>query len=277
MDWNEWPMWTGLILGTVGVISTEAWPTAWIIMEVNLISFLPLISSNWDIKKVCILYFIVQSVGSLTLIGRGLLQDRRTSCAKWVSLGLLLKSSIAPMHYWGVVVVLKLRPLRALVFLTWQKISPLFLLLLSSSSLLLCGILIMNAVISALSSLGRKNLVLLLFFSGLLHVSWIISAPLLERVKYFMLYVVVLVPIVFSDDDQNLALLMFNLSGIPPLRGFFIKLGILQFTMLNLSIFLLCFSSFLLYAYTRVFIVNRTKTQKMKSRTIMVCRWGLFC
>ena len=87
-----------------------------------------------------------------------------------------------------------------------------------------------------------------------------------------MLYVVVLVPIIFSDEDQNLVLLRFNLSGIPPLRGFFIKLGILQFTRLNMSIFLLFFSSFLLYAYTRVFIVNRTKTQKMKSRTIIVCR-----
>ena len=128
-------MWTGVIFGTLGTLTCESWPVIWIILEINIMAFIRLFSSKWSAKKRCIVYFIVQRVGSLIILRRGVLSDW-SKMATWTILGITLKARIAPLHFWGGVVITRLTSSTAFIFLTWQKIAPVFLLFVTRPKML---------------------------------------------------------------------------------------------------------------------------------------------
>lgn len=271
--WSDFSMWTGVVLGSLGAISTESWPTIWIILEVNLISFLPLITIKWNVKKIRIIYFIVQRVGSLTLLTGGVMSDRTVYFSKWISLGLLLKASLAPMHFWGAPVIVTLNKLMRFIFLTWQKIAPVILLITVTAKFLLCSVLLLNALVATIGGVGRKNIFLLIFYSGLIHISWVLAAPMVGSCTYFLMYLATSAPIFFNTTD--LPILIMNLAGFPPLTGFFMKLTVLQELRSILGVLLLTLSLLLLFSYIRLFLYPVViKTGKIKLRTVIVCRFG---
>lgn len=61
--------------------------------EVNLISFVPLISGSYRLKKIVLLYFFVQRIGSLLVLSCGVVG------LGYAYAGLLLKARIAPFHF----------------------------------------------------------------------------------------------------------------------------------------------------------------------------------
>lgn len=233
-------MWTGVFLGGVGAVSSDQWITIWAMMELNLMSFLPLIRKKWSIKKVSMTYFIVQRVGSLFVL-RGIV-------TRWAAPGLVLKMSLAPLHFWGSMFVLYLGKIEILLFMTWQKMAPMILLVMSTAKTVLLAIVIINALISALCSIGGKHLYILLFFSGLLHVRWMVTTVFVWL--YFVVYSVITVPALLRFNR----LLMLNFAGMPPLTGFFLKLLLLQHIRSALAIVLVSSSLVFLYAYLRLFI-----------------------
>jgi len=260
-------------MGTLGRLSTESWPTAWLIIEVNLISFLPLISSC-SRKKTRMIYFVVQRIGSLLLLTR-YVSDRLTLFSKWVCIGLLLKAGLAPMHFWGPPLLLTLTPALSLVFLTWQKIVPFFLLFVRCSKYVLLSTICFNLFVSATCSIGSKCISVLMFFSGLIHSGWILSAPLLVSAFYFMVYVSMIIPIFFCSQS-NLPYLFLNLAGLPPMTGFIIKLTVLQtMSMSLLAPFLLC-SGIILYAYLRIFLYSPfSNLGGLTWSTLLTCFLGI--
>ena len=266
-------MWTGVLLGTVGAISTENWPQIWIVIEVNLISFLPLITIKWRAKKVGMIYFIVQSIGSQGILCGGVLSDTSTLISKWVPIRILLKSRLAPLHFWGASLIPKLRALTAFVFLTWQKIVPLFLFLITTSKFFINAILFINLLVSTRCRLGTKNIYVLIFFSSLIQIGWVISAPLGCACLYFMLYAMSSGPIYFDNLTTNMPILILNMAGLPPITGFIIKLKVLQLISMRLGILLLAFSTLLLFVYIRSFILSK-KNGSLRLRTIAVCCLG---
>ena len=84
------------------------------IIELNLISFLPLIVSDRVNKKNAILYFVIQSVGSLIILSGGIVEVMIYCVAG----GLLLKGGLAPFHFWGPILIVNLSKINALIFLT---------------------------------------------------------------------------------------------------------------------------------------------------------------
>ena len=229
---------------------------------------------QWRSKKNALIYFIVQSVGSLSIFAGGVISDIRSFTMKWIVLGLLIKLSLVPFHFWGPLLLIKMDELISIIFLTWQKIAPAFLLMIASSKYVLFFLLIMNLTVGALYRIGSKSLPLLLFFSGLMHIGWIIAGPLNAGIVYFGLYCLSSVPILLNNG--NLVLLMLNLGGLPPFTGFIIKISMLQFTLLRQGILILLISIGPLYAYTRCFLISPLKKEKLKFSTILVCSAGLF-
>lgn len=267
-------MWTGVLLGTIGAISAEAWPIIWLRMEINLISFLMLLSISWSTKKTCMIYFVVQRVGSLLILRRGLASDIKRLMASWVTLGLLIKIRIAPLHFWGAVLIGKLKGLLAYIFLTWQKMAPIFLLLVRTPKLLIIRILLINITVRSRCAIGRKNIFVLLFFSGLMHACWLISSRVSRAYQYFLMYSLISLPLFILTHNQPI--LFFNLAGLPPLTGFFMKLNIIQLVNPRWGIMLLLFSAVVLYSYLRVFLFSAYKqNSSINIFTVIVCGFGL--
>ena len=67
---------------------------------------------------------------------------------------------------------------------------------------------------------------------------------------------------------------MINLAGLPPLTGFYIKLGVLQSTSIALVVFLLSFSVSLLFAYMRLFLITPHK-EGLKLYIVVPCCLGV--
>lgn len=264
---------SGLTLGTLGAISTDAWPLAWLLIEINLMSFIPLISKKWTAKKNTLLYFIAQRLGSLSLFAGGVLGDEQTMPTKCILLGLMLKTRMAPLHFWGAVVISSLIPLYALVFLTWQKIVPLCLLFITVNKYLLFWVVVVNILVGSFCVIGSKDILILIFFSGLIHIGWILAGRFILAMKYLIFYSISTAPIVLSFG--NLPLLLMNIAGLPPITGFLIKMRMLQLTDTRMGLFLLLTSSFPLFTYLRYYLIKPYNWRKIERSTFVVCSVGL--
>lgn len=231
-------------------------------------SFMPMIAKRWVEKKITMIYFMVQSVGSLTVLAGGLTDNSLTS--KWITTGLLLKASFAPFHFWGVSLIAVLRKINSFLFLTWQKIIPLTLLLIVTPKTSALLVVFLNIFVASYFSVSSKCLHILLFFSGLLHRGWILSTTFSLASKYFFFYCLISAPLFERAADP---FLLFNLAGLPPMTGFFMKLSVLQTTGIRLSLILLLFSIALLFCYIRIFLTMKMK--RIKVSTLAVCSAGL--
>ena len=86
-----------LIGGTLLTVGANAWPVAWMGLELNLLGFIPFAIIRTENKKPAIYYFVVQSVGSLLLLFGGMSVGIALSLCLF---GLLLKMGLAPLHFW---------------------------------------------------------------------------------------------------------------------------------------------------------------------------------
>lgn len=262
-------MWTGVLLGCMGALSADSWPVLWLILEVNLMSFLTQLAKKWSMKTQTILYFIVQRVGTIVILSGGLMSDRTAMIGHWVILGLLLKSRLAPFHFWGAVLVSKMTSGVAYIFITWQKIVPIIILFQLNIRM---GFLFLNIMIASMCSVGTKNIHTIMFFSGLLHICWVLTSPVTIAYQYFFLYSLILLPIFTYGFNP---ILILNLAGLPPITGFFMKLMVLQTLRIRFCVILFLFSVPLLFVYLRAFMWN-TGAREIKMSSLLVCRIGLF-
>uniref|UniRef100_UPI0030E2EC08 NADH dehydrogenase subunit 2 n=1 Tax=Ocypode rotundata TaxID=1844313 RepID=UPI0030E2EC08 len=296
-----------LLLGSIISISSISWFGAWVGLELNLMSFIPLISvkANSYLSEAALKYFLMQALGSAILISSSFLFSYfyLMPCTL-IFLALLLKVGSAPFHFWFPQVMEGLLWPQALMLSTIQKLAPLTLISYLASNAPLNKLIILAASLSAITgALGGLNLSSLrkiIAFSSINHLSWMmiaISASDTFWLLYFIVYSLIVMSIttMFSSlqafslsslikSNQNkisyAILISFNflsLSGIPPFTGFIPKWLLIQVMMdLNLFVplfFLLSSSLITLYFYLRIMIplfvmVNPVLNFNMKFQSI---------
>nr|AKS03963.1 NADH dehydrogenase subunit 2 [Spadella cephaloptera] len=254
----------GLIFGLVCAVSSNNWLLIWLGLEINMMSFLPLIGNNNSSKKKVSLYFVVQSIGSLLILATGIMQINIT--ARIMILALSLKMGIIPVHFWIPPLISTMKSYQMSLLLTIQKISPLVLLKVVMNSAFLTTLLVLNAILGGMMVMISMMMPLLLLFSGTIHLSWLLSALNTSMFwNYMIIYMFLLTAIIkFWDMNQknSMQLTLLNFGGIPPFLGFSLKLNTLS--MLN-SIHippLLMGSCMSLYAYVRLLLSGMTVSKK---------------
>nr|YP_009441838.1 NADH dehydrogenase subunit 2 [Ips sexdentatus]AOY39591.1 NADH dehydrogenase subunit 2 [Ips sexdentatus] len=279
-----------LIMGTLISISATSWFTAWIGLEVNLLSLMPLMKSfkNKFSAEATLKYFMTQAMASAILIFSIVLISnfKNSSFFEISSLGapllnsaLLMKMGAAPLHFWLPEVVSGISWYLNIIILTWQKIAPMILLFYcSASNLFLSIFIIISSIVGSLESLNQTCLRKLLVYSSINHISWMLSALLNSMnswMIYFVIYSFINLSIIFilnlnkiyflSQINQISAnktiklLFMMNflsLGGLPPFIGFFIKWMTLNEMILNkmffLPIILISLTLIALFTYSRI-------------------------
>jgi len=229
-----------------------------------LICFIPLLSLSIGKKRTLIIYFIIQRVGSLAMLRLGRL-------GLIVCAALALKISLAPFHFWAPSLVDSLKGVILVIFLTWQKVAPLFVLLRLSLSLILLAL--VNIVIGALLALSAVGLPVLLLFSGLRHARWVVRCSVSRRLVYFIFYCA-LVSLILLDKSPSKIIQLICLAGLPPITGFIIKILALQGMSAWIWPILLAGSSLVIYAYMRGFMAKNVVFTRPMS--VFVCWGGLF-
>nr|QFK69670.1 NADH dehydrogenase subunit 2 [Parapenaeopsis tenella] len=275
-----------LLLGTFLSISSSSWFGAWVGLELNLLSFIPIISlkNNQYSSEAALKYFLIQALGSsIIILSASFVLIKSFSANLILSIALLLKAGAAPFHFWFPSVMEGLQWSQAAILMTIQKIAPLSLLsyLDSSCYLILLGAIILSATIGAIGGINQTLLRKIMAYSSINHMAWMIVAMMISETSwlfYFLFYSFLAssIAILFNIQDAfhishifnhtsaspQIKILTFmsllSLGGLPPFSGFIPKWFIIQ-ELISTNLFfillvLLSSALFTLYYYLRIAI-----------------------
>lgn len=268
-----------IILTIFIALSSNSWFIYWLIIEINIISFIPLIN-NYKLKNfnAIISYFVVQSFSSslffISAFQFNLLQ--LDFFLYLINTSILIKLGIIPFHFWLISIRESLTFNTPLILLTIQKGIPLLIIekFINSS---LIPLFVTSSLISSILAIKYKLLKKILIFSSISHQGWILCLIIKKLnfwFSYLLLYFIIIFNIIeicrkhklnyFSDFLKKkikpeikikIIILIISLAGIPPFLGFFIKIvSIYLLIEINLIfIFILILSSLInLFFYIRI-------------------------
>ena len=248
----------------------------WILLELNIIRFLPIISSKEHIEiENSIKYFLIQRWASVIFLISFFFFILFINNINYIIIfRIFLKLGVAPFHIWFIS-ILKTRSLFILIILsTIQKIIP--LVILSNISIrfdLIYMIILINTIFLLIILSRIINLNKILAVSSINNIIWILFRIIFSLKLIFIfiiIYLFLLIGVFILYNLYNLniflqinrinyfdkliiTIIFISLGGIPPLLGFLIKYVILKFIIIYEKIFFLLiiiFSSLLvLYIY----------------------------
>lgn len=247
-----------MVFGRVMCISSNNWLHVWGGLEINLLSFIPIIvcSINENEVESTLKYFLVQALGSsLILLGRFRLYNyimgvlRLSFRCILLLFSIIVKLGVFPFHYWLPQVILGLSWFSCIILSTWQKLGPIFIMLsiidnIYSKFLLIVGSL--RSLIGGLGGLNQSQIRALLSYSSIGHIGWMVVCIFYSRtyfIIYFILYCtinIIIMYIMIKIPSKLLNFMIYNhfplytifllgmlflsLGGFPPLLGFYPKI-----------------------------------------------------
>nr|YP_002456243.1 NADH dehydrogenase subunit 2 [Deracantha onos]ABV23664.1 NADH dehydrogenase subunit 2 [Deracantha onos] len=251
-----------LMLGTLISITSTSWLGVWMGLEINLLSFIPLMTNTKNIMstEASLKYFLIQALASALLLfviilmssWPNLFLTQNNLFNTMISSTLMLKMGAAPFHFWFPGVMEGLSWMNCLILMTWQKIAPLMLLsYVLDSTVFISFIILTSIIIGSLGGLNQSSLRKLMAYSSINHVGWMISAMMVGENMwelYFLIYTLLSLSIVLMfnlfevhhinqnfltlSNNRNSKTLMFllllSLGGLPPFLGFLPKWLIIQ-------------------------------------------------
>nr|QOL00634.1 NADH dehydrogenase subunit 2 [Kingdonella pienbaensis] len=279
-----------LIMGTILSISSNSWFWVWMGLEINLLSFIPMLENNKNtmMNKSSNKYFIVQTMASTLLLFSMLLiqmkyplnWESELISSMMVSSSLFLKIGAAPFHFSFPEVMGMSSWSNCLTLMTWQKIAPMMVMLYCNqlSTFMFMNI-ILSIIIGVLSGLNQTSLRQLLAYSSISHLGWMISSLMVsENVweLYFIIYSLLSLIMVLLIKQINLfflnqiysstnmkmetKFLMYHLLlgffKLPPFLGFLPKWiiinSLVENNMTTLMTIMVMLTTITLYYYLRI-------------------------
>nr|YP_009555987.1 NADH dehydrogenase subunit 2 [Myllocerinus aurolineatus]QBF03603.1 NADH dehydrogenase subunit 2 [Myllocerinus aurolineatus] len=280
------------IIGSLIAMSACSFYIAWVGLEINLLSIIPLFKNikNKYPSEASMKYFIAQAMGSSLFLfsiiiyfikNMPLSAEPEITELILISTALLLKMGAAPFHFWLPEVTTGLNWMSNFILLTWQKIAPMVLLSyqIHKHILFFSIIIIVSSMISGLQGLNQICLRKIMAYSSINHVSWMISS-LLNSVsifqyyfitycfinmnifiifKKFNIFVISQLSSITSSKKKLKFFFMLNflsLGGLPPFLGFLPKWLTINSMILNkhytMMTILIIFTLLSLYFYMRI-------------------------
>nr|YP_009890091.1 NADH dehydrogenase subunit 2 [Polyphaga plancyi]QKK69164.1 NADH dehydrogenase subunit 2 [Polyphaga plancyi]WGO57834.1 NADH dehydrogenase subunit 2 [Polyphaga plancyi] len=291
-----------LVSGTLISISSNSWLGAWMGLEINLLSFIPLMSTtkNMFTTEASLKYFLIQALGSSTLMFLIIMKMIteynpmmiNTHSSIFMLIPLLLKSGVAPLHWWFPSVMEGLNWMNCSILMTIQKIAPLMLMsyLLKMTQISMVFIL-MSAITGAIGGFNQISIRKILAYSSINHLSWMLIALASGKniwLIYFSIYTIMILAIILILNNFKISFinqlmsmnhnpetkiiflsLLLSLGGLPPFLGFLPKWIMIQSMIENdmttLSVIMILMSLITLHYYLRIcystFLIIYTKTK----------------
>nr|AJW76343.1 NADH dehydrogenase subunit 2 [Cylindraustralia sp. HS-2014] len=276
-----------LMLGTIITISSNNWLGVWMGFEINLLSFIPLMSNTKNTlnTETSIKYFIVQALASTILLFTVMMSSNYSlfnlpiSMNMIVSSSMLLKAGAAPFHFWFPEVMNGLNWSNCFILMTWQKLAPLMIIsYLIKNNMFFITIIILSSIVGGIGGLNQTSLRKIMSYSSINHISWMLTAMLISEMMwnmYFSIYMFLslIMTMMFSMTksfflnqlfsktyNPIINFLMFlnllSLGGLPPFLGFMPKWLIVQYMIsmnhMFLSITMVFMTLITLYYYIRI-------------------------
>nr|YP_010118677.1 NADH dehydrogenase subunit 2 [Pelopidas mathias]QQY86873.1 NADH dehydrogenase subunit 2 [Pelopidas mathias] len=275
-----------LIFSTLISISSNSWMGCWIGLEINLLSFIPLISNsnNLMMSEASLKYFLIQTIASINFLFSILLKlimmknfEMNFLLTILINSSMMTKMGSAPFHFWFPNIIEGMSWLNCFILMSWQKITPMILLSYYMNKNFLMLIMMINSIIGAIGGINQISLRKLLSFSSINNLGWMMSSILISEtlwLLYFMLYSFFISIMCFMFYMMNVffinQLFIFNfnyllkfmlminflsLGGLPPFLGFFPKWIIINFLMMN-NLYIIMFIFVMMSLITLFFYIR---------------------
>nr|YP_011017380.1 NADH dehydrogenase subunit 2 [Amblyomma neumanni]WQF69043.1 NADH dehydrogenase subunit 2 [Amblyomma neumanni] len=268
-----------ILLTIIMAITSNSWFIYWLMMEMNLLIFIPIINSNkMSNSNLMVSYFIVQSFSSsiffLGAMNFFVFQNILFKLLMMISI--MIKLALIPFHFWLTSLSELIDYPSLFLILTAQKFIPLFILSKVSMNILFV-IISVSTLMSSIFAINSKTIKKILIFSSISHQGWLIALILVKSnfwLTYMVIYSLLLYKITFllkkfnmkqisnlfmmqkdSLSKISIIMMMMSLGGMPPFFGFIVKLiSILIFIKnLNYIVIILISSSMInIFFYIRM-------------------------
>nr|ADV76259.1 NADH dehydrogenase subunit 2 [Nactus eboracensis] len=258
---------TSLTTSTIITMASNHWLLAWLALELNTLSILPIIMRHPHPRttEATTKYFLTQTTAAALILFAtsnnawqtghwSIMQTTSTLTATIITVAIMLKLALAPTHFWYPEVLQGTTLPTALAISTWQKLAPLTLLImlinhLPTNILLLTGVL--STLTGAWMGLNQTQMRKILAFSSIAHMGWLIIALTLNptlttlTIMVYLIMTISLFTSLITTTSKTLLdistswpqsptllaltlLTLMSLGGLPPLTGFMPKLLILK-------------------------------------------------
>nr|BCG67079.1 NADH dehydrogenase subunit 2 [Amblyomma testudinarium]BCG67352.1 NADH dehydrogenase subunit 2 [Amblyomma testudinarium]BCG67365.1 NADH dehydrogenase subunit 2 [Amblyomma testudinarium]BCG67378.1 NADH dehydrogenase subunit 2 [Amblyomma testudinarium] len=253
-----------IIIMTISItISSNSWFMYWLMMELNLLTFIPIMNSKKKNNSNCMItYFIIQTFSStvflISILNLNIFNLYFFNLCLLISL--MIKLAIIPFHFWLTHLSEMIDFKSLFLILTIQKFIPLFIL-----SLFFMKIIILFALISSIFGsifvINLKSFKKILIFSSISHQGWMISLILVKSnfwISYLIIYSFLIYKITYLLNKNkfnftnsmffnkkmflekiSFFMLMLSLGGMPPFLGFIAKMISIIIIMNNNNIIIL--------------------------------------
>nr|AAG00631.2 NADH dehydrogenase subunit 2 [Chelosania brunnea] len=257
----------GITLSTLMVISANHWLVAWMGLELNMISILPMMTKQKHPRsaEAATKYFLTQATASSIMLLSSTLNAWQTSswditqfnnplsCILMI-FALSMKMGAAPLHFWLPEVLQGSTLTMALLITTWQKIAPITLVYMisnhiQSNIMLIIGML--SILVGGWGGINQTQLRKMMAYSSIAHLGWTMTAISITpniALLNIIIYMTISTPIFLLLTTPSiktlkamtttwassaitallLTLLLLSIAGLPPLSGFTPKLLILD-------------------------------------------------
>lgn len=270
-----------LFLGIIISVSSNNWLGCWIGIEMNIISFLPIMANKIRVyaSESIIKYFIIQRMGSSLLLIT-IIINIIIDFNYLIMIRLIIKIGCPPFHYWYVSVIEGLSWIVCFILITIQKIIPLIILSYLNEDLRL--FIIIACICGCIGGLGYSSIRKIIAYSSIYNLRWIFRGIIIINYSwlfYYFIYSFTLMAvcyifyslninyinqfIIISYDFLKSLILMcifMSIGGLPPFIGFLPKLIIINCLLLNNIIFicimLLMTALIVLFFYLRIVITT---------------------
>nr|QJQ37603.1 NADH dehydrogenase subunit 2 [Graphium parus] len=276
-----------LFFSTLISISSNSWLGCWIGLEINLMSFIPLISNSKNLlsSEAALKYFLTQSIASINFLFIILMKmillknfEINNFISIMINSSMLMKMGSAPFHFWFPNIIEGLSWFNCFIIMTWQKISPMILMSYYLNNNFLMIIVILNVIIGVMGGFNQTSLRKLMSFSSINNLGWMIIALMISEnlwMMYLFMYSFLISIMCFLFNMLNIYFLnqlflinmnfqikfsflinFLSLGGLPPFLGFFPKWIIINFLINNnlnmISFIFIMMSLIMLFIYIRI-------------------------
>nr|AZL93127.1 NADH dehydrogenase subunit 2 [Brachymeria sp. ZJUH_2016006] len=280
-----------ILISSMMIFISESWFSMWMIMEINMISFIMFM--NFDKMKNfsnLLNYYFVQTLNSylflmfsFLLIYFNYLNDL---FYMMMIFSMLVKIGIWPFYLWLKNLIYNMNWITIFIILSIQKLIPMYILLMIFQNFLniwMFLILMINLFYSSFMGLSMSNFKMLIIYSSMIQNSWMIFMMIINEnlfLKYFIYYLLIMMNLCMILNMMNMNkmnnynylflknkklfflmnFMILSLAGIPPFFGFSLKIiAIDMFKDLNLmyySIFMILISVMSMFFYIRMILLN---------------------
>nr|UNO53728.1 NADH dehydrogenase subunit 2 [Ixodes ovatus] len=267
-----------LLTSILMALSSSFWFTLWMMMEMNMMIFIPMINSkNFLASNSMLYYYIMQSMASSLFFMASLMSFTLSNkmFIYIIIISMMIKLGVAPFHSWYPQISEGMNYSPFFILSSFQKIIPFHIISIFQNNLIILFI-IMSSMVGSLGGLNQMSMKKILAFSSISHMAWILSLIMINQnfwMAYLTFYSIILMKITNILNKNNLSLIInlnsmkssfsnkiylfsfiLSLGGLPPFLGFFMKwIAVILISKIFISILLVLISSSLinLYFYMR--------------------------